>query len=221
MRPCACASGPSLRCKVGASAPSSSSTNSGRPSAPEQLGMAVLGGGHQLLARGDELRRDQVVAGQSELAFKPSAAAPERIPADADRRDAPARHRQPVGLGLSVDVAPRRPCLHLYGRPLAVHPYAPQLAQVDDHAAFDDRRPTGAVGRRRTPTAAARARLQTKPPPRRRRSHGSGGSRLGGGQPRRCKRAVDGCSQDHQDRSPGRQTPAARKPRWRTLQLLL
>ena len=85
---------------------------------PEQVVVLVLAGGELRPVGGDDLRRDEVVAGQADAARQVADPAAEREAADAGRRDDPAGRRQPVLVGRVVEGAPGRPALGSR-RPLA------------------------------------------------------------------------------------------------------
>ena len=74
----------------------------------QQVGVLGLDRVHEPAVGGDHVGADQVVAGEAVLAHQPADAAAEREAADAGRRDQAAGGREPVRLGLVVDVAPRR-----------------------------------------------------------------------------------------------------------------
>jgi hypothetical protein len=73
---------------------------------PQQLRVLVLRRAHQPAIGGDELRRDEVVAGEAVLALQPAGAAAEREPADAGGGHAAARGGEAVRLGGAVDLRP-------------------------------------------------------------------------------------------------------------------
>ena len=84
--------------------------------APEQLGVLVLAGVHELAVGGDDVGADQVVAGQADLAHEPADAAAEREPGDArwsTRARRSPRARRPGSRGRSPPTCSRprrRPC---------------------------------------------------------------------------------------------------------------
>jgi hypothetical protein len=73
--------------------------------------MLAGAGGEQLAPGGDDVGAEEVVRGQPVLAQQPADAAPEREPRDAGRAHQTARGRQPEGLGLVIELAPREPGL--------------------------------------------------------------------------------------------------------------
>ena len=79
--------------------------------APEQLGVLVLAGVHELAVGGDDVGGEQVVAGQAELAHQPADAAAEREPGDPGGGHEPAGDGEPEGLRLVVEVRPRAAAL--------------------------------------------------------------------------------------------------------------
>ena len=105
---------------------------------PEELGVLVLGGAHGAAVDGEQLDREQVVAGQAELALDPARTTAQGEAGDARRRDAPAGGGEAVGLASRVEVAPGGTTLH-GGRASrridrdGVHP-----AQVDRQAAVGE-----------------------------------------------------------------------------------
>jgi len=91
--------------------------------APHQLRCGLLGGDHELTVGGDEVRRAQVVAGQTELALQPTDAAAEREAGHPGRGHHPAGDRQPERLGLTVEVGPDGPGLDPGRAGLGVDPH--------------------------------------------------------------------------------------------------
>ena len=85
---------------------------------PEQVVVLVLARSELRPVGGDDLRRDEVVAGQADAARQVPDPAAECEAADAGRRDDPAGRRQPVLVGCVVEGAPGRPALRSR-RPLA------------------------------------------------------------------------------------------------------
>ena len=75
--------------------------------APEQLGVLVRAGVHELPVGGHDVSGDQVVAGQADLAHEPADAAAERVTGDPGARHQPAGHGEPEGLGCVIEVRPR------------------------------------------------------------------------------------------------------------------
>ena len=77
------------------------------PRSPQnRSAFSVLAGGQEAAVGGDDVGREQVVAGQAVLALQPADAAAEREPGDAGRRDRAAGRRQPERLRLAVELAP-------------------------------------------------------------------------------------------------------------------
>ena len=74
--------------------------------APEQVGVLVVGRGHDAAVGGHDLGLDQVVAREAELALEPPAAAAEGEAGDAGAGHAPAGDGEPVLLGRGVELAP-------------------------------------------------------------------------------------------------------------------
>ena len=75
---------------------------------PEQVRVVGLARVDEPAVRRDDVGRDEVVAREAELAHRPADAAAEREPGDTGGRDEAARRREPVRLGLVVDVGPHR-----------------------------------------------------------------------------------------------------------------
>ncbi len=71
---------------------------------PEQVRVVGLARVDEPAVRRDDVGRDEVVAREAELAHRPADAAAEREPGDTGGRDEAARRREPVRLGLVVDV---------------------------------------------------------------------------------------------------------------------
>ena len=103
--------------------------------APEQLGVLALARAHRLPVGGDQVGRDQVVAGQAVLAHQPADAAAEREPGDAGGGDEAAGRGQAEGLGLGVELAPGEAALGPHGARLGVDPDALHRREVDHQAA--------------------------------------------------------------------------------------
>ena len=74
---------------------------------PQQVGVLGLARVDEPAVRGDDVGRREVVAGESELPHRPADAATECEPGDAGGRHQAARRREPVRLGLVVNVGPR------------------------------------------------------------------------------------------------------------------
>ena len=75
--------------------------------APEEIFVLVLARLDEPAVGRDDVRRDQVVAGEAVLGRQPAVAAAEREAADAGRRHAPARRRQAEHLRVAVELARR------------------------------------------------------------------------------------------------------------------
>ena len=71
-------------------------------------GSAHPGGSGETAVGGDDVRRDQVVAGKAVLALEPADAAAERQARDAGGRDGAAGGREAERLRLAVELAPRQ-----------------------------------------------------------------------------------------------------------------
>src|SRR6476661_4526193 len=83
--------------------------------APEQVGVLALARGQEAAVGGDDVRRDQVVAGKAVLALEPADAAAERQTRDAGARDGAAGGREAERLRLAVELAPRQARLRAHG----------------------------------------------------------------------------------------------------------
>ena len=73
---------------------------------PEELGVLVGAGRHALAVGQHDLGREQVVDRQAVRPREVTDAAAERQPADAGRRDDPARHGEPMRMRGGIDLAP-------------------------------------------------------------------------------------------------------------------
>jgi hypothetical protein len=105
--------------------------------APEELGVLRLGGPDDPPVGRDHVGREQVVARKAVLAHQPADPAAEREPADAGGRDEAPRGREPVRLGLVVDVGPGRPTADVRAACRDVDPDAAHLREVDDDPVVD------------------------------------------------------------------------------------
>ena len=103
--------------------------------APEQVGVLALARGHEAAVGGDDVRRDQVVAGKAVLALEPADAAAERQARDAGARDGAAGGREAERLRLAVELAPRQARLRAHGARLRVDADPLQGREVDHQAA--------------------------------------------------------------------------------------
>src|SRR4051794_18092558 len=74
--------------------------------APEQIAVLRLAGTDDPAVGGDDVGRNEVVAGETELPHRPADAAAEREARNAGGGDKPARRREAVRLRLVVDVRP-------------------------------------------------------------------------------------------------------------------
>ena len=102
---------------------------------------------------GDDVRRDQVVAGEAVLRRQPSVAATGREAAHAGRRDAAARSRETECLGFTIELAPEDAAAAAY-RPLrTVNVNALQQREIEQQSTFrravpGDAMPAAANGNR-------------------------------------------------------------------------
>ena len=118
--------------------------------APQQLGILVLAGVHELSVGGDDVGGEQVVAGQADLAHQPADAAAEREPGDPRGGHEAAGDREPERLRLVIEVRPRAAALaRLAVRRAGSTRTAVMAGQVDDHAAV-----AGGEAGQRVPAAA-------------------------------------------------------------------
>ena len=145
---------------------------------PEQVWVLVFARAHELAVRRHDLRGDEVVRGEPVLSLEPAAAASEREPGDAGRRDPPAGRRQADRLRRGVQLAPQHPALGARASSPAASTSMPFIGERSMH---DRRRRTRRSrrrrGRRRGSPAAGPRSGPTRPPPRRRAGCGSGRSR--------------------------------------------
>jgi hypothetical protein len=109
------------------------------PQRPQQVGVLVRAGAHQLSVGGHELGGEQVVAGEPVLALEPARAAAQREPGHAGRGDAASGGGELVGLAGAVDVGPGRTAADAGDSPRGVDLDGVQAAQVDDEAAVAQR----------------------------------------------------------------------------------
>ncbi len=75
---------------------------------PEELGLVLVVGAHELPVRGDELGRAHAVAGQAVLASEPAVATAERVADDPDLGRGAGQSSEPRGRGQRAHVAPLR-----------------------------------------------------------------------------------------------------------------
>ncbi len=112
---------------------------------PEEPGALALARADELPVGGDDVRADEVVAGEPVLAHQPADAAAEREAADAGRRDEPAGRGETVRLRLVVDVRPDRAAADVGDARVRVDPDVPHRREVDDEAVVGRREPGDAV----------------------------------------------------------------------------
>ena len=105
------------------------------PERPEQVRMLVGAGGDERAVGGDDVGREQVVAGEAVLAHQPAEAAAQRQPADAGVGDGPAGRGEAERLGLAVEFAPEQAALGVGRARSGVDADALEAAQVDHQAA--------------------------------------------------------------------------------------
>ncbi len=101
---------------------------------PEQVGVLVLAGLHELSVGGDHVHRLQLVDREPVLAHDPPDATAERQARHAGVGDDARGNREPELLGLAVELAEQHACLHPHRSRLGVHPDALHRPQVDDQA---------------------------------------------------------------------------------------
>ena len=112
---------------------------------PEQISVLLFGRDDLATVGGDDFGLDEVVAGETELALEPPAAATEGETADAGVRHAAAGDGEAVLLGGGVDLSPPRPALDARDRLIGIDVDAVHGAKVDADAGVDDRRARDAV----------------------------------------------------------------------------
>ena len=105
--------------------------------APEQLGVLLAVGAHHITGRGDDLGRDQVVAGEPELGGQVADPAAESKAGDSGGADHAARGDQAVGLGGGVEVRPRGAALRDGEPSLGIDFDGAHPGQVDHQAVVD------------------------------------------------------------------------------------
>ena len=128
------------------------------PQRPEQVGVFLLAGPHQLTVGRYHLGREQVVAGQPVLAHQMADAAAQREATDPGRGNQPARGRQPMDLGLMVEPPPGHAALRQRPAAPPVHPHRGHRGQVEHDTTVAGGEPgdtvCAAADRHRQPLAA-------------------------------------------------------------------
>ena len=102
---------------------------------PEQVGVVGLAGDHELAVGGDDVGRDQAVAGHAVGAPKPALATAERQPGDPGRRHDPTGRGEAEELGLAIEIPPGRPAAGTGGARRRVDPHPAHRRQVDHEPA--------------------------------------------------------------------------------------
>src|SRR6185436_16543012 len=106
---------------------------------PEQVRVFDVAGRDQIPICGHDLGRHKVVGRAAMLSDQPRlAAAPEREPRNAGRRDHAAGRREPERLRLVIEVAPERAALGTNRPSSRIDVHAAHPAQVDDKAIVAD-----------------------------------------------------------------------------------
>ncbi len=113
--------------------------------AAQELRILALAGVHELAVGSDDVRTDQVVAGEPVAAHQPADPAAEREASDAGRRNEPAGGGEAVHGRLVVEVAPGRAAADVRDARRGVDAHAAHLAEVDHHATVDGREAGHAV----------------------------------------------------------------------------
>ena len=152
---------------------------------PEQLGVLVRRGAHDVAARGHDLARDQVVAGQAVLAGEPAHAATQGETADPGVRDVAGRRGQAVRLGGRVERPQQGAALHPRASALHVDAHRTHRRQVDHQPALGHRQPDHAVSTAADPDLQPLVAGLLRSRPRRRGAPGSGRPARDGGPPSR------------------------------------
>jgi len=106
--------------------------------APEQIGVLGGAGREEAAVGGDDIGRQEIVDDETALAHQPAQAAAERETRDASGRDLAAGRRQPEGLRLVVELAPRHAALRLHRASRPVHADTLHRRQVDHQAPVTD-----------------------------------------------------------------------------------
>ena len=112
---------------------------------PEQLGVLLRRGAHDLAIRGDQLERDHVVAGQSVLAGEPAHAAAQGQPTHTRVRDVAGRGGHLVRLGRRIERTEQSTSLDPCSPVIRVDAHAAHRGQVDHQTALGNRQPDDAV----------------------------------------------------------------------------
>jgi hypothetical protein len=102
---------------------------------PEEVGVLVGAGVHELPVRGDDVGADQAVAGEAAAPEQPADTAAEGEPGDPGRRHQPTGEREPELLRLVVEVAPQATGLRDDPPSCRVDPDPPHRRQVEDQSA--------------------------------------------------------------------------------------
>ena len=106
---------------------------------PQQIGVRMRIDGAQMAVGGHDLRTDDAVARESEMAAGEAHPTTERVPADADRRARPGRDRRAVRRQGGVDVDQLRAGADRGGSVRAVDADLAEVAQVEHDAALQRR----------------------------------------------------------------------------------
>ncbi len=106
---------------------------------PQQVRVLVLARSYDLAGGGDNLGREQVVAGQAVGAAQPSDTAAKSQPGDSGFADQAERYGETDPLSGHVDIADRRTAGRPDAAPFGVHVHLPHTGQVDDQAVIHDR----------------------------------------------------------------------------------
>ena len=117
--------------------------------APEQVVVLAFAGGDEPAVGGDDIRREQVVAGQPELGREPTVAATKGETAHTGRRHPAAGGGETEQLGFPVQLAHEHAAVDPSGASLRVDVHPLQTGEIDQDAAVD-----GAVAGDAVPAAA-------------------------------------------------------------------
>ena len=93
---------------------------------PEEVGISILGGGHEAAVGEHDVGRDEIVDGQAERSRQIADASAEREPSDAGRRDDPERRGKAEGMGRVVDLSEKRAPQHPGNSLVWIDEHAPQ-----------------------------------------------------------------------------------------------